>query len=378
MKNVRFSIIIIILLVSLNACPPLEEDELSDVITFTGQLDRDAWFDILDTIATEGRNIKLDLKKSTYVDGNVYGGLIAVTVNDGGLPKTYIAFDPVPAIKWGKDKIVSIILPDAAQYINPATLNNVSEENENVKRNSAFRNFTKLDSVSAANVSHIGNYAFTDCVSLKKLDFPKLALGIDPSGDEPADIGHFAFKGCTSLTEVKFNLAAVIGRYAFKDCTSLTAVDFPSVLIIGQNAFEGCTSLVEAQFEKVTSIGKESFKNCKNLKNLCFITSDSMFFDKSAFAGCTAFQTLDVGNAKKVFFNEGALENTSRSIDILLYDDDHPQTEMFLGTGDSITLRDVFLYVVIGAEKITFDNHNSIAYFIKDKYPSIGVGIRSR
>jgi len=421
MKNVKFQFMtvtaMVIISLALSACPFLDEDIVGDTLTYSVPLDRKAWMGILDFIAKEGRYVNLDLKGCTFVEGNQLGGLIRVTVDDGSFPTgtapSYFAFDPDPFVMWGKDKILTIILPDDAQMINQAVEKPNLENESKDKESSAFRHFTNLTSVSGANVTLIGNYAFTDLASLKTVSFPRVGHTVlntelqDPdnkmSNGFRVDIGARAFSGCTGLTEVTFNSAAVIGAYAFSGCTGLTRINFPVVWMIQRNAFEGCTGLTEVRFEKATKIGEEAFKNCTRLKNIyfnadpqrftdgdpfakapggLFVTYDSVIFKNSVFSGCTALERLDIRRAWNVFFYDGVLENIGTSLDIYLFDDDgtkgfgHPQQKLseprlLLGKGEEITLKEINLFVPLGSVNISENTERNIASYISSVYGAV-------
>jgi hypothetical protein len=136
-------------------------------------------------------------------------------------------FNPGSGIKTGKDKIVSIMLPDKATEIvkgNSAT--------------SAFAGFVNLRSFNAANLAAIGAYAFYECVKL-------------------------------AITELPVGLTK-IGNYSFRKCTNLALKTLPpDITEIGSNAFNGCSGLTEITLcEKVTTIGIYAFNGCNNLKFL--------------------------------------------------------------------------------------------------------------
>jgi hypothetical protein len=424
--------VVIVFALLLSACPPIDEEDDDDIVTlsFEGQLDKNAWTTIVIAVSNQKGKVNLDLKGCTYVEKNDSGGLIKVVVDDGSypdpqdppdpadkVPPEYIAFDPVPGVDWGQEKIVSIILPDDAQMVNQAVMDEdvgtITEKE--AKENTAFQDFTNLRSVSGANVVLIGNYAFAGCTSLREVDFPR--IGHKVTDDElqnidnemidgyRADIGHYAFKDCTALAEVTFNAAAVIGKSSFKGCTSLTKISFPQVWSIGDNAFEDCQNLTVVRFESATKIGKEAFKNCAMIEAAYFdanpdpgadptgsIDYDSVIFGKSAFSGCKALEKLDVRNAWNVFFDEGVLENSGSEIEIYLYDDDsespdqtcwgHPQTEMLLGEGSTIFLRKVTLIVPKSATHVDDDDavtDDNIAHYINENYtPRVVVSLEKR
>jgi hypothetical protein len=423
MKKLGVLLFILSLTIIFSACPPLLEDDVGgygDVITFDEPFELDVykWFEILDSIAENGKYVSLDLSNATLpVEPNPTGGLIIADVKDGVTTAHYVAFDPFPAAASGKNFILSIILPEEAQMVNQAVkdneINDDEEEVENTKKYSAFRSFTNLRSVTGKNVTLIGNFAFADCTSLKIGDFPRVGhevtdIELKDSTNSMAkgfrvDIGRYAFMGCTGLKDVKFNLAAVIGGNAFKGCTSLAKIDFPNVWIIEKNAFEGCKNLVNVFFEQASKISKEAFKDCEGLKKAEFnvmpirtssgspITLspaivpdedpvyDSVIFYPSVFSGCKALEVLNIRRAWNVYFAKNALAYTGTSIEIYLLDISsgsssygHPQNAMFLGdTATATTLKKVTIIVPSDGELIQENaGPENIAKWIRTKYPA--------
>jgi hypothetical protein len=428
MKKLGFLLIVLSLAIIFGACPPLEEDDQDfysgNVITFDEPFELDVykWFEILDSIAKERKYVSLDLSKGTYVDDNLAGGLVKVTINDGTLispDDEYIAFDPFPAASSGKNYILSIIMPTAAQMIKQAIEDNEIADDadeefvEDTKKSSAFRSFSSLRSVKADNVTLIGNFAFADCTELKEVVFPRVGHTVsDTELQDPAkemgngyrkDIGKYAFVGCTGLKEVKFNSAAVIGEYAFKDCTNLSKIDFPEVWIIERNAFEGCESLDNVFFEKASKIGEEAFKNCTGLTKAEFnvkpsrlftddpldITPcvyDSVIFYPSVFSGCKILEVLNVRRAWNVYFSKDVLAYTSSAVDIYLFDEPsgggdsfgHPQNTKFLGESAlAATLKTVNIFVPADGVKVLENSiDDNIAKYIQQTYNNVRVTVK--
>jgi hypothetical protein len=409
----------IVFALTLSACPPIDEDEGGgDIITLTYNkpLDGNTWSNIVFDVAHAKGNVKLDLKDCTYVEGNTNGGLVKVTVDDGSLnTPEYIAFDPNPFLTMGKEKVISIVLPDDTQMVNQAIydkdieLTTITEEN--ARKTAAFLYFENLRSVSGANVVLIGNYAFAGCGSLRDVNFPRVGHKADDQERQdsydnmfngyPVDIGHYAFQDCAALTETIFNAAAVIGIGSFKGCTSLRKISFPQVWHIGDNAFENCRNLTEIRFETAATIGNAAFKGCSKIKNAYFDAKplrdplntspnydeyDSLVFGSYTFSGCRALEKLDVRNAWNVFFHDSALENTGSKIEIYLYDDNlsvspqiswgHPQTATtkMLGEGTAVSIREVKLIV----PKLPLYIESNIKQHIKDNYPEVDVNSNER
>ena len=160
-----------------------------------------AWNELLAAIEKPAKYVALDLSLCT-LNGSV--------------------FDPVSNCFTGKDKIVSIILPDAATAIADGDLFNPT-----------FSGFTSLLSFNGKGLSSIGDLAFRNCCSLMQSSLPKGLISI----------GALAFYGCTklALSSLPEKLGS-IGHYAFFNCTSLVLDSLPSGLsYIGDSAFCGCT-----------------------------------------------------------------------------------------------------------------------------------------
>jgi hypothetical protein len=437
MKKLGLLLIVLSLAFIFSACPPLLEDYVGgsssgDIVTYDDKLDCYKWFEILDKIAKEGKFVSLDLSKCTFLDGNLSGGLIKEKDQSDPLyPTLPVIFDPFSASASGKDFIISIILPEAAQIIKDAITVNTDDKLdektfiEKGKKYSAFRSFKNLRSVKADNVTYIGNFAFADCKALTEVNFPRVSHTVDKPDeykkediDIQSDISIYAFLGCEGLKEIKFNTVAVIGEYAFKDCTNLSKMDFPEAWKIKMNAFDGCKSLVNVFFEKATKIGENAFINCTGLKKAEFnviperdtavvndppnlvsdpantdFDFDSVIFYPSAFNGCKALEVLNIRNAWNVYFCDSVLANTGSSIDIYLFDEPdlilplkntsfgHPQDAEFLGKDVNISLKKVYIFAPVNngriQESFTIGGNSSIAKFIRATY-AIDVNINKR
>ena len=367
MKNTKLlfaCIAALVILLAFAACPPLEEDDLDNIIVpsetlvFDGHLDTSKWLEILDLINERRNFVALDLSRMTYRSGNTEGGLILYEYTAGASPLP-IAFDPMPIVSTGKRFIVCITLPDVARVILPAIYqDDLASTPEFIGRDrSAFRHFTNLQSVTGNEINFIGNFAFIDRTSLREVNFPR--AGMDDTfpinlhyGN---DIDHFAFSGCTSLR----------------------SITFPEVRIIGESAFEGCIRLEEVNFRNVEEIGDRAFENCTSLRIATFrnpVTSTPIInIGDFAFFGSTALETLDVGNTVQVNFGVGALANIGERVNIHLLDDltgtGHTQNpvERFLGGGVGngiVTLREIN-FEVLGD---TSSTRSGIVSDIRDEY----------
>lgn len=132
--------------------------------------------------------------------------------------------------------------------------------------NSAFRELLSLRKVTIpASVTSIGEWAFTES-GLTEVDIPSSVT----------HIGQWAFAGCTGLTKVDIPSSVThLEKGTFAGCRGLTKVDIPSsVTSIGEKAFVGCTGLTQVTIpSSVTSIGKQAFFLCEGLTEVIIPSS---------------------------------------------------------------------------------------------------------
>ena len=244
------------------------------------------WQQLLGVIAAADKHVNLDLSAA---------GMASM-----GTPPE---FNPDSSVTTGKNRIVSIKLPDAAESIIDGT--NAAS--------SAFNNFSALKSVDLNSVTSIGNRAFYDTGLTGSLTIPDSVTSIcnwafySCNGltgsltipDSVTSIGNYAFYLCNGLTGSLTIPDSVtsIGDSTFRACgfTSVTIPD--SVTSIGQYAFANCYSLESVTIpDSVTSIGQNAFWMCSSLTSVTIPNSvDEIWY--SAFAGCTSLASVTIGNS---------------------------------------------------------------------------------
>ena len=205
------------------------------------------WFSLLDAIEAAGKYVSLDLS---------------------GCKMPTDTFDH-RANHAGKDKVVSLSLPDAATIIQAPS--------------SSYQTFVNIKYVRGSNISYTGKNALLAWESLENVDFPKLnATGHGSfefcrsfnSTSLPEKINYiddFSFLGCRSLTLTSIPDGVThIGYTAFRKCERLALTSFPAELkLIGPNAFEDCIGLEEIALPAaLTSLGAYAFKGCTNLRTV--------------------------------------------------------------------------------------------------------------
>jgi hypothetical protein len=350
--------LVLISIIILNACPPLEEDQYSNVLIYDGPLDLEKWMDILNDIYERGIPVNLDLSACTVP---VYGADVLKRTHQNGDSYTsstgenerddYIQFDPVPGLKYGKEFIRSLVLPEAATMIKNAADIDIKLIQDEDKSKSAFRYFTSLRSITGENIELIGTLAFIDCIKLEDVNFKRAV-----------HIMQYAFYGCTGLKKVDFEVAKDVRISAFEDCTNLEKAILPYAGTISERAFKNCGRLTEVNFDVATRVDDDAFRDCISIKYARFLANpdhasgdhplkqwiddndspeifdmDSVVFSNNAFRGCKSLEVLDIRYAWNVYFAAGALADIGKHLELFLFDDDgtksfgHPQTDMFLG-----------------------------------------------
>ena len=113
--------------------------------------------------------------------------------------------------------------------------------------------------VLSNNITVIPDYAFENCTSLEKINFPSSLL----------QIRYDAFKG-TSLKEFHApNSLKEIWDYAFKDAKQLTNVNLNNVTKLGTMSFENCEKLETINLPNtLKEVGQYVFNGCKKLVNI--------------------------------------------------------------------------------------------------------------
>lgn len=100
---------------------------------------------------------------------------------------------------------------------------------------SGCKNVTSVMFDGNSRLKHIGNYAFSNCTVLKKIELPYSLT----------EIGSYAFMGCKNLTQITipYNVKK-IGKYAFSNCTHLTSISFADSAYWSVNTTNSSGSIV--------------------------------------------------------------------------------------------------------------------------------------
>lgn len=123
----------------------------------------------------------------------------------------------------------------------------------------------------------IGNYAFRDCVKLKKVNYMGtidewVKIEFSTLFSNPLCYSGNLYIKNELITEANITTATKIGEYAFSGCDGITSVMIGnSVTSIGYQAFYGCDSLTSVVIgDSVTSIRYQAFYGCDSLTTIYY------------------------------------------------------------------------------------------------------------
>jgi hypothetical protein len=240
------------------------------------------WTDLLTAIQEAGKYVDLDISACKMAGTE---------------------FDPNENSSTGKNLVVSLVLPNAAESLKSGSYNANA-----FNFNAVFKFFSSLKSVSGSNIKTIPDSAFISCTTVTTVNFP-----------EATSIGNRAFYGCDALIMADFPKVTSISSQAFASCDALTTANFPEAVSIGMNgfggAFEFCKALITVDFPKAVSIGKDTFTECTSLTTVNFPVATSI--GAQAFVRCAALTTVNLPKVTS-FYNNAFRETGTGALAITL------------------------------------------------------------
>lgn len=203
-------------------------------------------------------------------------------------------------------KLVTVYKPVAISL--PASLTSIGA--------SAFKNVQISSLTLHEGITSIGNYAFSNCFSMKNCAKTVTVPATVTS------LGTYAFSDNTCLQKVEFAGTEQvpanvnnIGNYAFKN-SAITSISLPaSVKTLGQNAFENCANLKTVEFAegiKITEIKSAAFKGCTLLEGVA-VPEGVKTIGANSFENCTSLETATLPSSltyigKAAFMNSAIYE----------------------------------------------------------------------
>lgn len=151
-------------------------------------------------------------------------------------------------------------------------------------------------------VVDVVDFAFEDCVKLKKVTFPENEYTDFEEGEGPMyfhEIGYQAFGGCIALEEVVLPDVGfyTVGQSAFYGCSSLKRAVFPRGAYVGSYAFSSCSSLTEVT--KVKDVSEGAFSYCSSLTYLP-IDEGTSVISEDAFEHCSSLRDIVIPSSVKL------------------------------------------------------------------------------
>lgn len=164
---------------------------------------------------------------------------------------------------------------------------------------------TSLETLTAENVTEIGECALAYCVELTALPLENVTT-----------IGHGAFRNCHGLTDVELPATLKdMGKYVFADCEKLANVTFPNdiaVKVLPEGTFYECVHLENVYLGNSISMTEglvfycAGWYNQGQTLNVYSDLSENLFF-RNEFEACF----IDLGNQQTVNEAAGSTEDIS-------------------------------------------------------------------
>lgn len=179
-------------------------------------------------------------------------------------------------------------------------------------QNNAFQGVESITSVTLAEeTTHIGPWAFKDCINLKSIKnygniraigkgaFINTAISEFHIPENMTELNGDLFNNCRNLSVVTLHdRVNTIGCMAFYNCQSLKELKIPdSVTIIEAGAFRNCTNLKSVgNLDNVKFLYQYAFMNCSSLESVSFRDLEDM--GAGAFIGCESLKKVYINNLR--------------------------------------------------------------------------------
>ena len=265
----------------------------------------------------------------------------------------------------------------------------------------AFKDNTDLLNITfPSTVCNIGDYAFSGCSNLERIDIPN-------PGYVDTHIGSSAFSDCVNLVDLYMpEGVSYIGSGAFSNCPKLLYIVIPSsVKDIVRNPFANCSGIISIIVNNnnnvydsrdncnaiietatntlvvgncntiiptsVTAIGYEAFCGCVNLRSIV-IPENVVTIGESAFGGCVGLTAITMHNSL-TSIEDYAFQACSDLTSIVI-----PENVVTIGQGAFWRCADLTTVTVLSLTPPMLDEVNGTPVFEScDNLVSIQVPIQS-
>ena len=254
----------------------LIDRDFSAYIRYTDQIFKD-FKDIVDKAdwADAFSNIEFPSKYS-YVRKNLFSGMIFLK-SISFTSRIYLiqanAFKDCTSLE-------EIILPSSLEIIEKSAFSGCKNLRKVLPEDGKGKN---------PSVIRIEDFAFQNCVSLKKTILP----------ESLQEIGKSAFENCRSIKEIDIpRKIHIIDKSVFSGCTSLKAISFTQTesISLSENCFKDCVNLKYInETNNISTIGQNAFRNCYSLDFLSFSEKLNSICD-NAFSGCYSLKYVNLAN----------------------------------------------------------------------------------
>lgn len=145
-----------------------------------------------------------------------------------------------------------------------------------------FRDVALLDEVVLpSGLAAIDKYAFQNCISLTKVDLAEV-IHVEEGG----------FVDCVNLIEVVGSSLTRIHANAFDDCVALETIDLTNVTQIDEFGFVDCARLSNVNLANLTSVGEHAFSGCSSLTlEVGSLSPEFTYVADYAFSGCSVLDS---------------------------------------------------------------------------------------
>ena len=164
-----------------------------------------------------------------------------------------------------------------------------SKLNINAIPNGSFKGTILIDVVLPDTVTTIGEYAFSDILTLNSFTIS--------ADSNLTSIGEHAFANCQNIFEFFIPEGVTeLGVNTFETCIALKFVEFDAnnkIELIPESAFASCYALTEINLPaSIREIGKSAFENCRCLTETFILPSNLETLGEGVFAGASSLNNL--------------------------------------------------------------------------------------